>query len=85
MQNPLDTKINYQSIHEVREIMIREQRLHINDMITYLKFKMLHNQYACQISEEEFAIRVIDLLRLKKTYDKESFGNELVHKLVLEL
>lgn len=61
MQNPLDTKINYQSIHEVREIMIREQRLHINDMITYLKFKMLHNQYACQISEEEFARYFLDI------------------------
>ena len=38
--------------------MIREQRLHINEMITYLKFKMLHNQYASQISEEEFARRI---------------------------
>ena len=44
MQNPLETKINFQSIHEARKIMIREQRLHINEMITYLKFKMLHNQ-----------------------------------------
>ena len=74
MQNPLETKINFQSIHEARKIMIREQKLHINEMITYLKFKMLHNQYASQISEEEFARYFLDIDYI--TYYKLSRGTK---------
>ena len=43
-------------------------------MITYLKFKMLHNQYASQISEEEFARYFLDIDYI--TYYKLSRGTK---------
>ena len=74
MQNPLETKINFKSVHEARKIMIKEQRLHINDMITYVSFKLLHDQYASQISEEEFARYFLDMDYM--TYYKLSRGQK---------
>lgn len=61
MQNLLETKTNFQSIHEAKKTMIGEQRLHIGDMLTYIRFKMLYNQYSNKISEEEFARYFLDI------------------------
>ena len=61
MQNLLETKTNFQSIHEARKTMIGEQRLHIGDMLTYIRFKMLYNQYSNKISEEEFVRYFLDI------------------------
>lgn len=57
----LQSKINYKSVHEQREKMIVAEKLHIKDEIEYSKFTELHQKYAPDISEEEFARYFLDI------------------------
>lgn len=61
MEISLQNKINYLSIHAEREKMILEQKLHIKDNIEYSRFKELHDKYAPQISEKDFARYFLDI------------------------
>lgn len=63
MELSLQKKVNYKSIREQRERMIREENLHILDKITYEEFLRLHQKYGNNIEPKEFARAFLDIDR----------------------
>lgn len=61
MEITLQSKINYKSVHERRTNMITEQKLHIQDSITYDSFKQLYQIYGMKLEEQEFAKYFLDI------------------------
>lgn len=63
MELSLRKKVNYQNTRMDREFMIRQEKLHILDSITYDYFLILYHDYSGSndMSEEEFAKYFLDI------------------------
>lgn len=57
----LQRKINLEKIYPQRNKMISEYKLHIQDSISYEKFKELYSKYGNGLVEEEFAKYFLDI------------------------
>lgn len=53
--------VNPKSIYELREKVILEEGLHIEDAISYKKFQELYQKYGGMLSEEMFAEEILDI------------------------
>lgn len=60
-------------IATLREKMIKEQGLHIHDLVDYNQFLELYSKYGKGFSEEEFAKAFLDLLK-KDLYSLKKIG-----------
>lgn len=52
---------NPESVYKLRERVIKKEKLHIDDLIDYTRFKELHRKYGVPLSEEMFAEEVLDI------------------------
>lgn len=61
MELSLQSKINYKSLHNRRENLIKKEMLHMQDSIDYNEFKRLHERYASDLEEADFAKYFLDI------------------------
>ena len=52
---------NLESVYKLREKVILKEKLRIDDLIDYARFKELHRKYGGPLSEEMFAEEVLDI------------------------
>ena len=53
--------VNPNDIYELRQRVILEEKLHIEDIISYKRFQELHQKYGGILSEEMFAEEILDI------------------------
>lgn len=61
MELLLQKRISYQTTHSRRRKMIEEQGLHIKDKINYVRLQELHERYAPELTEVDFARYFLDI------------------------
>ena len=61
MELSMQSRIDYNGLKKIRQIVIENEKLHINDKIDYNRFLELYNKYRNDIDESIFARYILDI------------------------